>query len=58
LLHGCREQGGGEFFIECEEELYALAVVRERLRAIAEVNGAVQFGVGFDESGRHRQWVV
>ena len=38
--------------------LDALAVVLERLRAVAEVNGAVEVGVGFDQRWRHRQRVV
>jgi len=35
-----------------------LAVVLEWLGAIAEVNGAVEVSVGFDQRGGHRQRVV
>ena len=38
--------------------LDALAVVVERLRTVAEINGTVEGGVGFDERGRHRQGIV
>ena len=34
--------------MEGEEVFDALAVIVERLRAVAEVHGAVEFGVGFD----------
>lgn len=36
----------------------ALAVVVEGLRAVAEVHGAVERGVGFDERRRHGERVV
>ena len=48
----------GEFLVEREEVFDALAVVLERLRAVAEVNGVVEVGMGFDQRGRHRQRVV
>ena len=35
-----------------------MAVAIERLGAVAEVNGAVEVGMGFDQCGRHRQRVV
>ena len=57
-LFGDGEERGGEFFVEREEVFDALAVVVEGLRAIAEVDGAVEFGVGFDERGRHGQRIV
>jgi hypothetical protein len=38
--------------------LDSLALVLERLRAVAEVDGAVEAGVGFGQGGRHRQRVV
>ncbi|HKV64629.1 MAG TPA: hypothetical protein VJO16_22185, partial [Candidatus Acidoferrum sp.] len=49
---------GDEFFVEGEEVFDALAVVVEGLRAVAEVDGAVEFGVSFDERGRHGQGIV
>ncbi len=55
---GRGNERGGEFFVEGEEVFDALAVVLEGLRAVAEVNGAVEVGVGFDQRGRHRQRVV
>ena len=58
LFLGGGEEGGREFFVEGEEVFDALAVVVEGLRAIAEVDGAVEFGVGFDERGRHGQRIV
>jgi hypothetical protein len=36
----------------------ALAIVLERLWAVAEVNGSVQFGMRFEEGRRHRKRVV
>jgi len=36
----------------------AVAVGVEGLRAVAEVNGAIEVVVGFSEGGRHRQRVV
>jgi hypothetical protein len=55
---GGREKGGGEFFVEGEEVFDALAVVVEGLRTITEVDGAVEFGVGFDEGWRHGERIV
>jgi len=48
----------GELLVEHEEVFDALAVVVERLRAVAEVNGEVEAGVGFDQRGRHCQRIV
>ena len=48
----------GQFFVEGEEVLDALAVGIERSRTVAEVNGAVELAVGFHQRGRHRQRVV
>ena len=42
----------GELFVEGKEVFDALAVVLERLRAVAEVHSAIQFGMGFTEDGR------
>ena len=58
LFLGGGEEGGGEFFVEGEEVFDALAVVVERLGTVAEVNGAVEGSVGFDERGRHGQRIV
>jgi hypothetical protein len=44
---GC-DEWRNESFVEAEEVFDALAVVVEWLRAVAEINCAVQFGVGFD----------
>ena len=43
-----RGGGGGEPFVEGEEEFDALAVVVEGLRAVAEFDGTVEGGMGFD----------
>jgi len=53
-----RHERRDEFFVEGEEVLDALAVVLKWLRSVAEVNDTVEFGVSFDERGRHRQRVV
>jgi hypothetical protein len=53
-----RKQRSGEFFVEGEEVFDALAVVVEGLRAIAEIDCAVEVGMGFDESGRHGERIV
>jgi hypothetical protein len=45
-------------FIETEKVFDTLAVALEKVWAIAEVNGAIQLGVSFDESGRHCEWVI
>lgn len=55
---GGGEQGGGKFFVEREKEFDALAVGLEFFRAIAEVNGAIQFRVRLGERGRHGERVV
>lgn len=44
----------GEFLVKGEEVFDALALVLERLRAVAEVNRSVEVGVGFDQRWRHR----
>lgn len=57
-LFGGGEERGGELFVEGEEVFDALTVVVEGLRTIAEFDGAVEFGVGFDERGRHGKRIV
>lgn len=47
----CGDKWGGEFFVEGENEFDALAVVFKLLRAIAEVDGAINLRVSFDEGG-------
>ena len=47
-----------ESFVKSEKEFDALAVVYERLGAIAEVNGAVELGVGFDQRWRHSKRII
>ena len=54
---GRGDERRGEFFVEGEEVFDAVAVGIEGLRAVAEVNGAVEVGMGFDQGGRHRQRV-
>jgi len=52
-LLGGNHQRHNEFFVEGKEVFDALAVVLEWLRTVAEVHGAVERGMGFDEHGRH-----
>lgn len=54
LLWGGGHGGRSKFFIKGEQVFHALAVVLERLRAIAQFHRAVEVGMGFDERGRHR----
>jgi len=54
----CRQERGGEFFVELEEELHALAVGMEGFGAVTFLHGAIQFGMGLDEFGRHGERVV
>ena len=58
MARGGGEERGGEFFVEGEEEFDALAVGGKGFRAVAAIHGTIQFGVGLDQGGRHRQWVV
>jgi hypothetical protein len=51
-------QRRGEFLVKSEEIFHALAVAFKWLRAIAEVNGAIQLRVGFNENRRHGERIV
>lgn len=57
LIEGSGE-GGGEFFVEGEEEFNPFAVAVEGFLAVAKLNGAVEFGMGFLQCGRHGQGIV
>jgi hypothetical protein len=52
-LFGRGNERRGEFFVKGEEVFHAVAVGIEGLRAVAEVNGAVEVGVGFHQRGLH-----
>jgi hypothetical protein len=45
-------------FVKGEEEFDAFAVGVEGFGAVAFFDGAVEFGMGFDECGRHGEWIV
>ena len=53
-----RQQRRGQFFIEGEKEFHALTVAVELFRVVAEVHGAIQFGVGAEQFGRHSERIV
>ena len=53
-VRGSHHERRGELFVKGEEVFDAVAVGVEGLRAVAEVNGAVEAGVGFDQIFRHR----
>jgi hypothetical protein len=46
-------RGRDESLIESEEKLNSLPVILEGLRTVAEVNGPIELGVGFD----WRRWI-
>ena len=58
LCFGGGQQGRGEFFVKGKQKFHALAVGLEFFRAVAEVHGAVQGGMGLGERGRHGERVV
>src|SRR5436190_10050398 len=52
------QEGGGQFFVEGEKVFDALAVGVEGFGAVAFFDGAIQFGVGFEQFGRHGEGIV
>lgn len=53
-----RDQRGRQLFIQSKKIFDTLTVVLEGLRAIAEINGAVELCVSFDEDWRHGKRII
>ena len=53
-----RGERRGEFFVEGEKVLHAVAVAGESFAAVAPINSFIERGVGCSEGGRHGQRVV
>jgi hypothetical protein len=51
-------EGGGELFVEGEEEFETVAVGGEGLWAVGAVDGEVEVGVGIGEGGGRGEGVV
>src|SRR5664279_3388319 len=52
------QQRGRQLFVEAEKVFHALALAGEGLGAVTQIHGPIQFRMGFDQRGRHRERVI